>query len=241
MTPDQVNAAAGPSRAASQTLSRGLKALEVLAEANEPLTIAELSARLGLHRSVTYRIVRTLEDHRVVVRDPTGALRLGPGLAALARSVFPDLQSAALPELTTLANDLAMTAFIGVLDGDNVTTLISVEPLHTHVTVAQRPGTRHSVEVGAPGLAIQSVLTPAERNALLRGHAFRADSQGPATGYATSHDEVIKGLASIAVPIRVPGYPPSAVAVVYLHEDVDVVSIAGRLRRSAEAITSTLG
>src|ERR1700722_9973306 len=95
-----------------QTLSRGLTALEVLAEADAPLTIAELAVRLGLHRSITYRIVRTPPHQRLVVRDPDGGLRLGPQLAALARSVSHDLQASALPELTKVANALQMTAFL---------------------------------------------------------------------------------------------------------------------------------
>ena len=38
------------------------------------MTIDELSSRLGLGRSVTYRIIRTLEDHRLVRRDTLGRL-----------------------------------------------------------------------------------------------------------------------------------------------------------------------
>jgi DNA-binding IclR family transcriptional regulator len=134
--------------AGSQTLSRGLTALEVLAAAEKPLTIAELSARLQLHRSITYRIVRTLEDHRLVVRNAGGELELGPRLAGLARNVARDLQSAALPELTTLSNELGMTAFIATLDGntEEAVTLVSVEPRHADAVVAQRPGNRHPVD-----------------------------------------------------------------------------------------------
>ena len=101
----------------SQTLSRGVRMLEILAEAAGPLSIADLAAQLGVHRSIAYRILRTLEDHRMVVRDAAGAVTLGPQLAALARGVSRDLQAAALPELTAVASDLSMTAFLVVLDG----------------------------------------------------------------------------------------------------------------------------
>ena len=139
--------------AGSQTLSRGIRVMEVLAEAPGPLSIAELSEALGLHRSIVYRLLRTLEEHGLVVRDAAGAVHLGPGLAALARSVSRDLQSAALPELTTLANELGMTAFLTVLDDSDVTTLVSVEPRSAGAAVAQRPGSRHALDVGAPGAA----------------------------------------------------------------------------------------
>ena len=238
MTDDKRAAAARAGSPSSQTLSRGLTALELLAEADTALTIAELSARLGLHRSITYRIVRTLEDHRLVVRNPAGALTLGPRLAALARSVSRDLQAVALPELTKLANTLQMTAFVAVLDGNDVTTLVSVEPRQPHATVAQRPGTQHSIAVGAPGAAIRSILTSSERAALAAPDLPAADVN--TRGYAFSHDEVIKGLASVAVPLRIDGHPPAALAVVYLHREVDTDALATTLESAARSIQQSL-
>ena len=210
----------------SQTLSRGLTALEVLAEADKPLTIGELSERLQLHRSITYRIVRTLEDHRLVVRSLTGELELGAGLVGLARNVARDLQSAGLPELTLIANELRMTAFIATLDSDTneAVTLASVEPRHADAFIAQRPGNRHSVDHGAPGRAIRRQL---------RGET-------PARAYETSHDEVIPGLSSVAVPLAVPGQHPAAIAVVYLTRPTNVDAIGARLEQAAQAIREDL-
>lgn len=229
-------ASAGP----SQTLSRGLSALEIIAEADKPVGIAEVAARLGLHRSIAYRIVRTLEEHRLVVRTEAGGLVPGPRLAALARAAARDLQSAALPELTATANELGMTAFVAVLDADEVIALVSVEPKHAVAPVVQRPGTRHPLHRGAPGAAIQAALTPEERAALgdtrLRDEAFF----DAFPGYTTSHDEVIKGLSSVAVPLRVPGQPPAAIAVVYVDRGTDAAAVGMRLRRAAAAVTREL-
>lgn len=221
----------------SQTLSRGIRALEILAEAERALTIAELSAVLGVHRSIAYRIIRTLEDHGLVVRDPSGALSLGPRMAALARGVSRDLQAAALPELTALANELGMTAFVTLLDHHEVVTLVSVEPRHAHAAVAQRPGTRHPLSVGAPGVAIQSMLNSAQWTAVSPDQPKRPDATAAETlGYATSHDEVIAGLSAIAVPLRLDGHPPAAVAVVYVATDLSVENIAEQLAAVASAI-----
>jgi DNA-binding IclR family transcriptional regulator len=232
--------AAVPAAGPSQTLSRGLSALEVIAEADKPIGIAELAAHLGLHRSITYRMVRTLEEHRLVTRTAAGGLVPGTRLAALARGVARDLQSAALPELTAVANELGMTAFIAVLDADEVIALVSVEPRHTVAPVAQRPGTRHPLHRGAPGIAIQAALTEQERatlgNERLRDEAFFAAFPG----YATSHDEVIKGLSSVAVPVRAPAQPAAAIAVVYLDRSTDAAAVGMRLRRAAATIVREL-
>lgn len=229
--------------AASQTLSRGIVALEVLAECDRPLSIAELGERLGLHRSITYRIVRTLEDHRLVVRDTGGLLTLGPRLAALARSVAQDLRIAALPELSDLAADLEMTAFIAVLDGGEVVTLFSVEPRHSRVSVAQRPGTRHSLLVGAPGVAIQSILSERDREWLLASDSVRLPIEVAMTGagYSSSHDEVVPGLSSIAVPLELASSPPAAIAVVYVGQAANEARIVERLRIGADRIRAELG
>jgi DNA-binding IclR family transcriptional regulator len=224
----------------SQTLSRGIRVLEILAESDEPMTIAALSAALGVHRSIAYRILRTLEDHGLVVRDGSGSVQLGPRMAALARSVSRDLQSAALPALTAAANDLNMTAFLAVLDRHEVVTLVSVEPALAHASVAQRPGTRHPLASGAPGIAIQSALTEAQWQQLPGEHPRVEAAEAHERGYATSHDEVIRGLASVAVPLTLPGQPPAAIAVVYVAGDADVAALAARLADAVHAVARTL-
>ncbi len=237
---DRLSTSAAPSSHA-QTLSRGLRALEILAEAQAPLSIAELSTLLGVHRSIAYRILRTLEDHSLVVRDAGGRVQAGPGLAVLARGVSSDLQSAALPELTILANTLGMTAFVAVLNQQDCVTLVAVEPRHTGATVAQRPGTRHSVTAGAPGIAIQSALTEPDWERFAPGRRYRDDARtAQRLGYAVSHDEVIEGVSSVAVPVRIPGQLPAAVALVYIRSQHTPAQLGAQLMECARTIESQL-
>lgn len=230
---------AGAGRAAphSQTLSRGIRVLEVLAEAPRGMSIADLAAALGVHRSIAYRIIRTLEDHALVLRDAAGTFQIGPGMASLARGVARNLQSAAFPELTTLAATLQMTAFIAVVDRQECVTLVAVEPPHGEGTLVQRPGSRHSFSRGAPGIAIQSALTEDEWERVAPGEPYREESRMAArTGYAISHDEVIPGVSSVGAAVRVPGQLPAALAVVYLSSDLPRERIGAAVARSAAAI-----
>ena len=64
----------------SQTLDRGLRVLEVIATADEAPRIDELASRIEVHRSIAYRIVRTLELHALDLA------RLGRGRAIRATS-----------------------------------------------------------------------------------------------------------------------------------------------------------
>lgn len=225
---------------ASQTLSRGIRLLEELADARSPLSIDDLAARVELHRSVAYRLLRTLEDHGLVTRDAAGAVRLGTGLAALAAGVAADLQAEALPELTAAANELGMTCFLVVLDHDECVTLTSVEPRHAVTAVAQRPGARHPVTRGAPGRAILAQLPPRRWPDAVDAHLAAEVAEAGESGWATSHDEVVPSLRAVAVPLPVQGREPAAVAAVHVTTALDDAAIAARLTAAAEAIRGAL-
>ena len=226
---------------ASQTLSRGIRILEVLADARAPLSIDEVADRLGVHRSVAYRLLRTLEDHGLIARDSAGRVQLGARLAALAAGVAHDLQAEALPELTALANQLGMTCFLAVRDHDECVTLASVEPRHAVASVAQRPGTRHPVTRGAPGKAIMSLLAEASWPAGVSADLAKEVRDAAARGWFDSHDEVIPTLRAVAVPLALRGREPAALAVVYVASAHDDGEIAARLGDSAAAIREALG
>lgn len=212
--------------AGSQTLARGLRAIEVIGASNAPLSVSALCQELGIHRSMGYRLVKTLETYGFVERDVAGGLRLGGKVATLARSIAKTLQEAAAPELTALAAELHMTAFLATLDGDSVVTLSSAEPQSVETTVAKRPGGRHSLNQGAPGKVVRSQVDPATY---------------PPQLFEISQDEVIPGVASVAVPLVVPGNKPAALAVVYLPQAIDVAHIATALSAAAARIVATLG
>lgn len=233
----------GPRSTHAQTLSRGLTALELLADAPEPMTIAQLAGALGVHRSIAYRLLRTLEEHGLVIRDDAGRAKLGPRVATLARGVSRDLQRAALPELTALANELGLTVFISVLDRDEAITLASVEPRAVSKVIRRSAGARHPIHRGAPGLAMQLQLSATEVDVLRsRGLAFSpaALTRASADGYAVSHGEVVPGLSSIAVPLELRGQAPAALAVLRVASPADPDYLARRLRAAAHAIAAEL-
>ncbi|HEX5728222.1 IclR family transcriptional regulator [Microbacterium sp.] len=232
------DAAASP---ASQTLSRGIRILEILADARAALSIDEIARLLGVHRSVAYRLLRTLEDHGLITRDSAGRIQLGARMAALAAGVASDLQAEALPELTAVANELGTTCFLVVLDHDECVTLVSVEPRHAIASVAQRPGTRHPVTVGAPGKAILSALPRGDWPGEVCDRLTEEVTDAATRGFATSHDEVIPSLRSVSVPLSLRGRRPAAIAVVYVASDHEPAEIADRLQRSASVIREALG
>lgn len=222
---------------ASQTLSRGIRVLEVLAAAQRPLSIDEIAGELGVHRSIAYRMLRTLEDHRLISRQAAGGYTPGAGLVVLAQSVERNLHTVSLPELASAAEDLGMTTFVAIDDEHECVTLVSVEPRHASATVMQRPGTRHSLTKGAPGVAILS----ARDEPVDDPDTGRAVEEARRRGYALSRGEVIPGVASVAVPMHTRGQVKAAVAVVYVTSDRPTEEIAQRLATAAKAIGELAG
>lgn len=224
--------------AGSQTLSRGLRALEILAALEKPISLNELAVELGVHRSNAYRVLRTLEEHRLVLRSAEGLIRLGPRLTVLARGVAPGLNTAAAKPMADLANKVGMTAFMTLLDADEIITVHSAEPTNVDIAVARRPGTRHSVLQGAPGHAIESLLTPDVRSSLLGSpHLTQPALDAIERGYAVSEDEVIVGVSAIAVPVSIAGEPPAALALAHFSQLHEPERLAGQLRLAATQIT----
>ncbi|MBY3551843.1 IclR family transcriptional regulator [Modestobacter lapidis] len=227
-------AADGAGAPQSQTLDRGLRILEHLATVGAAQPIMAVAQAVGLHRSIAYRLLRTLEDHQLVDRDVAGHYRLGLGMAGLARGVRGNLQTAALPRLDALVAELGMTAFLVVRAGNEAVTVVSVEPHDTAAHVVYRPGTRHPVGRGAPGLAL---LMPEPSAADDRASL----QQARRTGWATSHGEVIPGIRSIAAPVRGPdGGARAALAVVFVDEGVDAVRVGTAVSSAADQVAVSL-
>ncbi|RNL83475.1 IclR family transcriptional regulator [Halostreptopolyspora alba] len=223
-----------PSGTRSQTLDRGLRALEVLRENAAPMSIAELARSLEVHRSIAYRILRTLEDHRMVSRTRDGHYELGLGLPVLARGVSHGLQSAALPVLSSLADEKRMTAFLVVPSGEEAITLTTVEPRHSVAHLAYAPGVRHPLDRGAPGRALRAALPPRE------GEPSEV-AEVRARGWAHSRSEVLPGLSSVAAPVTSDTVVAS-VAVVYLDTtvEIDERTLGERVHSAASEIMAEL-
>ncbi len=218
----------------SQTLDRGLRILEHLAAAGSPRPVMEIATAVDLHRSITYRLLRTLEDRGFVERDAAGRVGLGLAVSLLARGVRTSLQAAATARLTPLVERLGCTGFLVVRAGADAVTLTSVEPRDVPSHVTRRPGTRHPVGRGAPGLALLMPDPPADDDR----PELRAARQ---TGWAVSEGEVIPGVRSVSAPVLGPdGSARAAVAVVYTGARDDVEAMGRAVVGTASAIAADL-
>lgn len=204
----------------AQTLDRGLRLLQLVADASAGITVTEAAERLGVGRTVVYRLAGTLVVHGLVRRDNAGRLRLGAGVLHLALRAQPLIAEAARPVLRTLAEQVGATAHLTMAEGAEAVAVAVVEPTWTTFHVAYRPGSRHPLARGAAG------------RALIAG-------QRGETGWSTSAGELQTGAYGVAAPVLGVDGLAASVGVVALGE-LNAPVVGPQVVAAAEAVARAL-
>jgi DNA-binding IclR family transcriptional regulator len=199
-------------------LQKALDVLEVLAERDD-LGLSELSARTGVSKASTYRVLSTLEARGFVAKDPE-TRKYSPGVKLVAMSCAVvarvDLVAAARPYVVDLQAAFDETVNVGILANGEVLyvdILESAQGLRMAATV----GARNALHCTALGKAILSAIPNSEARELLT--AYRRVAATPKTivglealmddlavvaerGYAVDDEENEVGARCVGVPIR---------------------------------------
>lgn len=217
----------------SQTLDRGLRALQVLSEHPDGLSVSELAAALGTHRPAVYRLLGPLVDHHLVRREADGRFTLAPGLIELAAAVRPRLQEIAEPVLRRLADRLRATTALTIRDGDEAVVATVVTPREPRMHITYRPGMRHPLTRGAPGHVLLAAMPqqPDEPPFVTRAREQR---------YAASHGQLLPGATGVAVAIAAPGHEPEASISAVWIEGLDPDQVAIDVIAAADEIAAAL-
>lgn len=234
--PEPIKAApADPSTGAGVgVLEKAMSVLNIVSDANEPLTFTELLRTAGLPKATLHRMLATLTREGLLRRDGhSKTFRLGFRLLQLAHEVWSDfdLRLAAKDEMISLRDETGESVLLAVLDGDAVVLIASEEAGKAlHMRHASRVGFRLPMHATAAGKAIAAYLDPQRRLALLDGpqpEAFTPETITSipalqseldltrARGYAIEYLEHEDGVVSVAAPILdIEGRPVGALYVI---------------------------
>lgn len=201
----------------SKTVDQALGLLRELAAAG-PGSVQELTRRRGSSRTVTYRLLSTLEAHGFV-RRRGGTYVLGAALVELAGHVESDLRRAARAQLEALAAASGETAVLTVREHAEAVAVDQVVSTEQVVQVHYRPGLRHPLHLGAHGKAILASLPAAEQAAVLVDVEDRPSVEAAlvrvrADGHAVTHDELQVGAWGLAAPVRLGGEVIASIGIV---------------------------
>lgn len=152
-----------------QALTRGLRVLDLIAEAATPMRFTTLLEGSGLPKGTLHRILQTLIDERYVqFSEKDQSYLLGARPFSLAHRVWDqfDLRGAAEPELVRLSELSGEAVRLAILDGSKVL-YIDQRDTPSQVRLANGVGFRAAVHATALGKAMAAHLTAQERRALI--------------------------------------------------------------------------
>jgi IclR family KDG regulon transcriptional repressor len=245
----------------TRTLLRGLKLLELVAEAPDGIGVTELAEGAALDKATTSRLLATLRETGWARQDPVDRrYRLTGKVAHLSRihSDKLNLRALARPHLTRLRDEVNETAHLGVIEGDAVVYIDKLEcsnsirlistigqhmPILTtalgRAILAVLPEPERAEHVRQLVLAKRTARTIADRALLLQELAASAER-----GYAVDHEQNEEGVSCVGAAIREPD--GSAIAAISVSGPtfrmVSKLDAIGRACcRSAAAISRELG
>lgn len=200
------------------TLEKALDVLEAIGNAPQGLDHVQLGDMVNLPRTTLYRVLGSLVARGMIRRDRARKVyRLGFRYLELVRNAYlmPDLTAAASYELRTLRDLTGETAYLAVLDGNQVLSLERCEGAHSQRSAAAL-GQSKPLYCTSQGKAILSAMDEAARNKALKGVTWEALTPLTLTdrrrlnaelkitaqrGYAIDDEEIVLGVRCVGAPI----------------------------------------
>lgn len=214
----------------SQTLARGLTALQMVADAPAGLTVQQLADQVGVHRTIAYRLLTTLAEFRLVAKGEDGRYRPAAGLAVLGASFDRNVRQLCLPTLRALADELGTTVSLLVAEGDQQVAIAVIVPSHVAYQLSFHEGSRYPLDRGAAGIALLACMPPrpGERELVSRARE---------RGWVTTYGEIEPNTYGLAVGVRRPApSPPTCINLISHREDV-VMRGKDAVMRAAEQLS----
>lgn len=192
--------------------------LETFLDGNDRLTLAQITQTTGLSKNKTFRILSTLEEHRFVERDETGAYHLGVRLLDFGEQARNELNliEASGPVLDWLQQETRETVFLGVIDGQEAL-CIDMRESPQSIRLFAEVGRRAPLFAGGVPKILLAFMPQDERQALLDGMKLEQITPYTLTdrealddvlarirsqGYVVTADDLDEGAHSVAAPIH---------------------------------------
>ncbi|GAA4296568.1 IclR family transcriptional regulator [Mycobacterium paraffinicum] len=218
----------------SQTLARGLTALQMVADSPGGLTVQQLAEQVGVHRTIAYRLLSTLAEFRLVAKGEDGRYRPASGLAVLGASFDRNVRQVSLPTLRALADELGTTVSLLIAEGDQQVAIAVIVPSHVAYQLSFHEGSRYPLERGAAGIALLASMPPrpGERDLVTRARE---------SGWVSTYGEIEPNTYGLAVAVRRhPPSPPTCINLISHREDV-VMRGKDAVIKAAKQLSELLG
>lgn len=228
-------------------IDRAAQILDCFGFDHQELSVSEIGAKTGLHRSTAHRILMALEYNDLIKQNPsTGKYHLGIKLFKLGHQAVSqlNLREICRPFLSRLMNDTKETIHLAVLDDDQVLYLDKVEGPHA-LRMPSRVGRYIPTYCTSLGKAMLSCLDDQEVKSILRRQTLKPHTENTVKninqlladlgsvrkrGYAVDNEEIEIGLRCVGAPLRD-----------YTGGMVGAISVAAPSARLSENNTPVIG
>jgi DNA-binding IclR family transcriptional regulator len=202
----------------SSTALRAFQVLETVAKVGSPLSVTEISRRVGIDRATCYRMLRTIEEAGYLVRDAgTKNFRMSRRVVSLAKHLLAEdedrlLVSQALKRISAASGE---TSHYSEMDHDSA--ILTQRSKGTQlVAVDFQIGERTALHMTSVGKAILAFQSPNFVGTYLKKPLSRSTEHTitdpealiteldrvRSTGVAYDHYELALGMKCVAVPAR---------------------------------------
>ncbi len=237
-------------QSAVRNVSRALSLIEYLAAQSGPVTLAEATAALGMPKSSTLLIIRTLVQDGYCQRSSNGSytlIRL-PGQPGAHRSSWAQLARLAAPAIATAVEALGETGFLAVRVGlDEIRYVNKLLPSNQEIIYDRNISLPRRIAETSSGIAILAALEDEEVASALGGvisgeaaaRIAECRQSGVAINLAGRHD----GASGVAAVLLDPtGQPLGAVNLAgpaaRFEERISLATLA--VAAAAQSINSTI-
>lgn len=243
----------------TQSFSRSMDVLQMIADADGALSRAELVSASGLTRPTVYRIIAALEAERLIEATRDNRYRLGGRLISLARKALSqnDVRRVAEPELARLRDATGETVHLAIRSGDELVYIDKIESLAA-VRMTSTIGTRIRFHASGVGKAYLSGMSADDANALInrleltritefttadRGQLQRIVDAARRDGFVCDDQENEIGIVCFGAPVlEAAGQPVASVSVsVPLYRLEEAEKYTRPLMRAVAEISRNLG
>ncbi len=243
-------------------VSKAIRLIELLCESDKSLGVAEIVRALELNNNMVFRLLKTLQKEGWIIQEDEGP-KYRMSLQAfhhISKSVGRmGLKTAALKPMKELWEDIGECTFLGILDGDKVLYINTLDPVKGLVKISVETGGRYVMHTASPGKVLlaynpdtlekilKAGLKKFTKNTICEPRKFREEMEKIRKNkYAIDIGEGADGLLCFAVPIF--NYDNEVVAsigisllnVSYTFEEM-MTQLAPKVIKTGQQISQALG
>ena len=201
-----------------RSVVKAIAVLRAFSKERPTMGVSELSRYLGLNRTVTQKLLLTLQREGLLEQDPhSKKYSLSPRVVEFASSFFSasPLTREGRRYVHELVEQTRMSCALGILESEEVLYLIS-EEADASVKAASRAGERSPLHCTATGKCLLAFLPKPDRERILERLELRRMTATTITskptlnqelnqisrqGFATNKEERVVGLYGVAAPV----------------------------------------